>query len=354
MTEMSTREISKENIESLLAAASKVKGFKAIKNQFNVLSLKSSKLNPIDAYELQPNGWQEVSCKSRSFKSSHLPLFKEINNRVKYKYKTFCTLAIAHSGEKFDIDEETDIELDCGFDYGQAFIGVDIGAVSPICNDLPLRSQFLNDFLNVIGLGDQLQTYVDPAKKVTFRVCGEKFIRENSIPKAERLMKRQQGFYLFRSMMGDDINIRDMTLNCLSNEEFLDKVGKATAWLGGAEKILEISFSFVFTTKDEYEELRSILNGTELSPFEVMLSAKPRFTLSEIGKASQEFDSFLIDAFHMKPPKIGEVVCQIAYNNGKYTLTFACEFKNNRQEQVLEKLIIELAGGEDIIDRTPL
>ncbi len=72
--------------------------------------------------------------------------------------------------------------------------------------------------------------------------------------------------------------------------------------------------------------------------------------LKDIEAAYKGKTPFLMDAYEFKPPKLPEVLVEIGYHNDELKMGFLMDCDSEKQLNALKEFIIDLAGGENIID----
>jgi hypothetical protein len=354
MLKVSTVEIEQDDLRRFIANARRLTHFRPKKDSANYLTFIQDKLIPLDNYEIKEVPMLPgISIQHKG----KIPLndFLNISNAVeKITVTSVISLDIAESSKDYDVSEDRDIQISFGRNFLAPMFKVSVGSVSRGTFDLSCRKNIFNGFLRVFGLEMDIQA-VFVEGELDIEIHTDTFKLLKSVPR-NQLSEAYVNGTRFIDKGATNLkarNFSDLTLYCFTLDELIQKVPAVIELYGGKKKIVHSEFS-VACKKENYLQVRSVLNQSPFSPWKISFTAISKYTLDNIDKAINETNTFLFRAFTLKPPRVGEVDVDVYYEKGSFFLQFTCEYKSNEQEQVLEELIIDLADGKDIIDRTPL
>lgn len=268
------------------------------------------------------------------------------------------TLGFNESGRAFDSTTQSDFDLT----FGQSVYGLSIGAllgdVSLGREDLAYRQRLFNDFIAALGLKGSLET-VEYNGELRLEVKDEAFVfldRLSSKERKEVLNKQDlQGNrfpHLVRthSSTSRNTNFTDLHIYEFDFETLRTKVRDVATLFGGSDRVnyQRLSASFAPST---YESLRGTFNATEIDRWSIRYRAMIDYSPDDIDELISGRDYVGAKLFSFEPPSIGHVDADMNYEEGRFSMTFTCEYESNEQEEALQQLIVDLAG-EDIVDRT--
>jgi len=351
MLDVYTLPISRSEVGSLLANAGQDHSFRIRTDQHNHLTFRTRMLPSLDSYRINDFPSIEIEYDTPAGLHNFWATTRRLVNKSIF---SLCYLGVSESGAVYDAVEERDVELRFGFDFCAPVVVLATGGVTPAAKDLSYRSDLFNRFLRALGLSGQLETLIVDGE-LDMRVHGQRFRNAKDFPHNTLPQLRSSGtlFYEGRHTNTKGRDFCDLVLYCHTLEELEQKVPNVVQALGGESRIVASTFG-VASTKENYPQVREILNDCPLGPWRISLTAIGRYSLENLDDAVAENESFLFRAFTLDPPGIGEVDVDISYDKGSFSLHFYCVYESNEQERALHDLIIQFAGGEDIIDHALL
>jgi len=263
-------------------------------------------------------------------------------------------LDIVEASRHYDPSKARDLQLRFGYISTCPGLSLSIGGVSPASTDLAYRRDLFNRFLRALGLSEQLETLIVEGE-LDIRVHDQRFRNAKDSPRNILPQLRSSATLLYEggctNTKGRDF--RDLRLYCFTLDELEQKVPDVVQALGGESRIVASRLGLGCTTA-LYQQIRDILNVSPFKPWTISLTAIGKYNLSSLEQAIAENDSFLFRLFGLNPPSVGYVDVEIHFADGAFSLHFYANYESNEQERALHDLIIQLAGGEDIIDHALL
>ncbi len=264
--------------------------------------------------------------------------FSELLELSKDAEIVYCRFDISDSGVDFDFEEDTDVKISLGFKRGY-YAGIDIGGISKAYQDLSYRRSLFMDFLDFCNLTDKLDIIFEDGKLVLKSIHECSDFDEKVWLSAGDLYQR---------------NFKIMQLKYFDKEDIVKLYSNLKEKY--QNKILKSELSIV-VSDDKYNNLMKADSVSRISPWQVRICAKSRYGLESLGEAIDNNKGLFLNPFSLKTRKTGEVDVYVCKNEkGELFMNFQVEPKRSmdKQEKAIHEMIIELAGGKDIIDKTPL
>jgi len=351
MLEAHTRRLRRDELATVLWNAARDRSFRALATEDNHLTFRSESLPSLEAYTIDDFPPIGIKCEERV----DYPEFWAVTRRLAHEsLPSLCYIDVSECGVKFDPTDEQDVELGFGLGFCGPMVMLSTGGVTPGATDLTYRRDLFNRFLQALGLHGRIEVMLVDGE-LDMHVSDPSFRNARDFPRNELPKVRAQGRPLFegRTTNTKGRNFRHLYLYCFTLDQLARKVPDVVEALGGQDRVVASRFD-TGCTKENYPELRGILNDSPFGPWEIRFCAVAKYSLDNLDQAVAENESFLFRAFTLSPPGIGEVDVNIYYNKGAFWLHFTCEYESNEQEKALQDLIIKFADGEDIIDHAML
>lgn len=352
--ELYTKSLKKEDLVGFIGAARNVKSFSPRRKGSGSFTIFSPKLPILSEYEF--DSWSSIHCNHDIASYSDdlaAQYFDLLQNCESSATRSWLHTDIAESGRKYDPRKKLDIQVTYGSDDFGPRLGLTIGGISPAAGDLEYRRRLFTDFIRLSGLEPHVTCtleanglWLEPTSDQLRLVLPDDEYEQRRLP-------RQPGYLVrYWAAQTDGKNPYGIVLNGFSLQDVRDRCGDCTSFYG-KDRILEATVTFV-TDPARYADLRETVNAAQFGPWRLTFPARSKYDIDTLDKAVAENESFLLNAFRMKPPEVGELDVEILYDDGTFHLCFTGPWKEPEQRAALVKLIIELAGGKDIIDHTTL
>lgn len=348
MLEVFTKPLPVKDMQHIIERAKGAASFKAQRRTSGVWTFSVARPPDLGGYEFDPFSFITSRHTSRSWSMDFLNEYLTCLHKCEpYLASSIAGLEIAESGRPFDPDEESDVRLLFGCDQDGAFIRLSVGAASPGHKDLRYRQKLFSGFVGALGLADDLEAVLSQ-DVLTLQTKSDRLFYPPMDPPFDYDTTRRNLVKLCVYQLGNK-NPSDFALYCFSEDQLGDKIADLIR-IYGESKVIGSDISFRCKPKN-YTRVREVLNGSLFAPWTVQFAGTPRYGLDRLDNMIAEHDSFLLHAFDLKPPGIGKLGVDLDYSEGEFTFHFYGEYKSDKQERALGKLVVDLAGGRDIIDR---
>jgi len=302
ITELNTVELNKDECFNLINKIEESKLLKYRKDTKDYLSVKRNKIPNLENYILDENDdislehtvenfdkrlFFEIACKFFELKnsSSSLSIRLEINE----------------SGKLFDIKEESDIVISFGCDQYGLFLDIDIGGVSKGSSDKNYRKDLFNRFLRVLNLEDDLIVeFINDEISLNIKNDQLLFPKELSF-NPTMYNSNDKNLITINGGTFDRKDFSSISLYLFKEEEVFKNLAKLIDYYN-AEKVLEWEMHS-FVKPNKFEVVMNELNKLNLSEWKIGFWAKSKYKISELDKAIEENDSFLLHLFSIKIQK---------------------------------------------------
>ena len=277
------------------------------------------------------------------------------------------TVGLSESGRAFDPETQSDFDL--RFEGRTAYgpgIAATLGDVTPAREDLAYRKRLFNDFIAGLGLSDSMNVTLHSGR-IYLEVSDPDILYLSNLPKSERRRVKDWVLPALRQESDDAphrlvfmhtaaatkteecSNFTDLIVYGYDLQALRSSAEDVLTFFGGRDEIRWQSLR-ASPSPPQYEKLRGPLHETGLSPWEITYRAEVQYAPDDIDALTEGHEYVGGPLFWLDPPGIGPVGADFNYEEGRFSLTFTCEFESNEQEAALHELIGNLAGGRDIID----
>ncbi|MCG3149146.1 MAG: hypothetical protein PCFJNLEI_02605 [Verrucomicrobiae bacterium] len=354
MLEVSTRAMEKSLFLRMLATAKERPEFRRVGGKGNILQMTAFPLPDFTGYQILPFPGFQITHVSSEYSHAWLEQFFLLLDEFTDTGAICCAqLSIGESGKAYDPKQQTDLSLNFGKNFIGPKIDLQVGPISPGEANHAYRKQLFDTFLRIVGMVNRI-AIVTVGNELELEIRDRKILDLEKIKRDRIAVEYRQGARFVAKGCTNSVgrDFRELRLNTFDHSELIAVVPKLIAHYGAA--VIHRAEVSVSCKPGEYSKTREILNQSTFHPLTVRVAAVARYGLDNIEQAIAENDQFLISGFQLKDKTIGEIDVDLALDSGKYTLNASGKFKKdvNEQRVALERLLCELAGGEDVIDRT--
>lgn len=342
MLEVRTAALTQAEALDFIEAACRSHQFRVVQPHWNTFALRRQALADFPGYELMPDTNIELSAKPSQFTAAEFEKFWDLLGKLRDASGLVqLRLYITESGQKFEPDQDRDLEISGGAGFAGFFLDIQVGSLSP---NFTTKSHWRNVARRLWESPSAAPHLHANGKEGECSFPGrETVVLGSSSPEAVKSVCGQGRVALVPHRYAPGAIAWGLSEEHLKTalERALDPVPPA--------QVVAAEVNVFFSGVTQYLAALPLLNQASLAPWVVTVTARPRYSVHELSRLVEETDCFALQIFELQAPEIGRLEVEFESSGGNYYFQFRGEYGGEGQELALQKLVHELTGGRDII-----
>lgn len=216
------------------------------------------------------------------------------------------------------------------------------------------RAKVFNKFIETLGLNKDLKVIAN-VNTIQIEKITDKFLDFDTIENLRNyrdiISKERYVLYKNRSPnSNNELDIDGISLNGFDYQYIYDYLISVLDNFE-ARHILMTQLYITCKLPGYYSQVRPFLDKCPVQKFKYQFTGKPKYKFKDIDDVKLINENFCFNAFSIRPKGIGGVDVVIEKRDSDdYRLEFQSNYRSEGQRIKLEKLILDLFDGQDMID----